>query len=169
MFVTQSCLTLCDLMDCSLPGSSVHGILQAEILEWVAIPFSKVSSLIQGSNPGLLHIRQILYRLSHQVAKNRERSFPTPREAGTFSFAQPCALGSLPLPVSGCTVWLFNPLASTLHPALPAALYLQGLAKLTSDVIQKVLNERFSNGGVCFKLNSKQKLFNQGIYPLPQA
>ena len=35
---TQSCPTLCDLMDCSPPGSSVHGILQAGILEWVAIP-----------------------------------------------------------------------------------------------------------------------------------
>ena len=34
----QSCLTLCDPMDCSLPGSSVRGILQAGILEWVAIP-----------------------------------------------------------------------------------------------------------------------------------
>ena len=36
--VTQSCPTLCDPMDCSLPGSSVHGIFQARILEWVAIP-----------------------------------------------------------------------------------------------------------------------------------
>ena len=36
MSVTQSCLTLCDPMDCSLPGSSVHGILQATILEWVS-------------------------------------------------------------------------------------------------------------------------------------
>ena len=34
----QSCLTLCHPMDCSLPGSSVHGILQARILEWVAYP-----------------------------------------------------------------------------------------------------------------------------------
>ena len=40
MIVTQSCLTLCDLMDYSPPGSSVYGILQARILEWVAIPFS---------------------------------------------------------------------------------------------------------------------------------
>ena len=39
--VTQSCPTLFDLMDCSPSGSSVHGILQARILEWVAIPFSK--------------------------------------------------------------------------------------------------------------------------------
>ena len=36
----QSCLTLCDPMDCSLPGSSVHGIFQARVLEWVAIAFS---------------------------------------------------------------------------------------------------------------------------------
>ena len=41
MLVAQSCLTLCDPMDYSLPGSSVHGILQARILEWVAIPFSR--------------------------------------------------------------------------------------------------------------------------------
>ena len=37
----QSCLTLCDPVDCSLPGSSLHGILQARILEWVAISFSR--------------------------------------------------------------------------------------------------------------------------------
>ena len=36
----QSCPTLCDPMDCSLPGSSVHGIFQARVLEWVAIAFS---------------------------------------------------------------------------------------------------------------------------------
>ena len=39
--VTQSCPNLCDPVDCSLPGSSVHGILQARILEWVAISFSR--------------------------------------------------------------------------------------------------------------------------------
>ena len=37
--VAQSCLTLCDPMDCSLPGSSIHGIFQARILEWVAVSF----------------------------------------------------------------------------------------------------------------------------------
>ena len=42
--VFQSCPTLCDPMDCSLPGSPVHGILQARILEWVAIPISRGSS-----------------------------------------------------------------------------------------------------------------------------
>ena len=39
--VAQSCLTLSDPMDCSLPGSSVHRILQAKVLEWVAIAFSE--------------------------------------------------------------------------------------------------------------------------------
>ena len=42
--VAQSCLTLCDPVDCSPPGSSVHGILQARILEWVVISFSRGSS-----------------------------------------------------------------------------------------------------------------------------
>ena len=45
VLVAQSCLTLCGgPMDCSLPGSSIHGIFQAEMLEWVAIPFSRGSS-----------------------------------------------------------------------------------------------------------------------------
>ena len=44
VLVAQSCLTLCDAMDYSPPGSSVHGILQAKIVEWVAIPFSGGSS-----------------------------------------------------------------------------------------------------------------------------
>ena len=41
--VAQSCLTLSDPMDCSLPGSSTHGIFQARVLEWVAISFSNIS------------------------------------------------------------------------------------------------------------------------------
>ena len=40
--VAQSCLTLSDLIDCSLPGSSVHGIFQARVLEWGAIAFSDI-------------------------------------------------------------------------------------------------------------------------------
>ena len=54
-------------MNCSQPGSSVHGILQARILEWFAMPPSRGPSLpTQGLNPGLPHCRQILYHLSHQ-------------------------------------------------------------------------------------------------------
>ena len=43
--VAQLCLTLCDPMDCSLSGSSIHGIFQARVLEWIAISFSRGSSL----------------------------------------------------------------------------------------------------------------------------
>ena len=42
--VAQSCPTLCNPMDCSLPDSSAHGILQARVLEWVAVSFSRRSS-----------------------------------------------------------------------------------------------------------------------------
>ena len=45
--VAQSCPTLSDPMDCSPPGSSVHGIFQAEVLEWGAIAFSEVKQHIQ--------------------------------------------------------------------------------------------------------------------------
>jgi len=44
VLVAESCLTLCNPTDCRLPGSSVHGILQAKRPEWVAIPFSRGSS-----------------------------------------------------------------------------------------------------------------------------
>ena len=47
----QSCLTLCSPMDCSPPGSSLHGILQARVLEWVAMPPSRGSSQLKDSTP----------------------------------------------------------------------------------------------------------------------
>ena len=61
----HSC-ALCDTMGCSPPGSSVHGILQARILEWIAMPSSRDLPNqgifpTQGSYLGLLHCRQILY------------------------------------------------------------------------------------------------------------
>ena len=51
VLVVQLCLTFCDPMDCSPPGISVHGIFQARILEWVAIPFSRAPSN-SGIEPG---------------------------------------------------------------------------------------------------------------------
>ena len=62
----QSCPTLYDPIDGSPPGSPVPGILQAIVLEWIAISFSRGSSLTQGSNPGLPLCKQTLYHLSHQ-------------------------------------------------------------------------------------------------------
>ena len=73
--VTQSCLTLRDPMDCSLPCSSIHGIFQARVLQWVAIFFSRGVFLTQGSNPGLPHCRQTLYRLSHQGSPLTQKVF----------------------------------------------------------------------------------------------
>ena len=66
VLVTQLCLTLCDLMDCSPSGSCVHEIFQARILEWVAISFSRGSSWPRDQTPGLLHCRQILYQLNYK-------------------------------------------------------------------------------------------------------
>ena len=65
----QSCPTLCDPMDCSLPGSSVHAIIQARILEWVAISFSRESS-----QPCVSYVscigRWVLYHYYHLGSPN---------------------------------------------------------------------------------------------------
>ena len=50
--VVQSCLTLSDPMDCSLPGSSVHGIFQPRVLEWVAIAFYFASNTVLRASEG---------------------------------------------------------------------------------------------------------------------
>ena len=63
--VAQSCPTLGNPMDCSLPGSSIHGIFQARVLEWGAIAFSRRSSRPRDWTR-LQHCRQTLYHLSHQ-------------------------------------------------------------------------------------------------------
>ena len=62
--VPQSCLTLCESMDLSLPGSAIHGILQVRILGCYFL--LQGIFLNQGSNPGLPHCRQTLQPLSHQ-------------------------------------------------------------------------------------------------------
>ena len=64
----QSCPTLCDLVDCIPPGSSVHGILQARILEWVAMPSSRGSSQPRGQTCVSCFScigRQVLYHQRH--------------------------------------------------------------------------------------------------------
>ena len=55
--VVQSCPAVCDPMDCSLPGPSVHGISQARILEWVAISFSSVHVCVSTKDIWWLHIK----------------------------------------------------------------------------------------------------------------
>ena len=62
----QSCLTLCNLTDYSLPGSPVHGILQARGLEWVDIPFSRGSSWPRDRTQVSWIAGRFFHRLSHQ-------------------------------------------------------------------------------------------------------
>ena len=65
VLIAQSCLALWDPVDCSPPGSSIHGVLQTRILEWVAVPFSREPS--QSRNwTQVSHCRWILYHLSHE-------------------------------------------------------------------------------------------------------
>ena len=73
--VAQSCLTLSDPMD-----YTVHGILQARILDWVAFFILQGIFPTQGSNPGLPHCGQILYQLSHKG------SLKSVREAQYYHF-----------------------------------------------------------------------------------
>ena len=86
--VAQFCPTLCDTMDCSPPGSSMHGISQSRILEWVAIFLLQGIFLTRGLNPSfpsLLHCRWILYLLSYEAVQFF-RSFPpsSPHTCGSL-------------------------------------------------------------------------------------
>ena len=78
LVVCESVTTPCDPMDCSLPGFSVHGILQARILDWVAVPFSRIFPT-QRSNPRLLHCRLFTTRATREVPKcllNTKETWP---------------------------------------------------------------------------------------------
>ena len=83
--VAQSCPTLCDPID-----HTVHGILQARILEWVAFPSSRGIFPTHGSNPGLPHCRWILYQLSY-------RGSPSKMEGSSQSIIVLCAIRGFPL------------------------------------------------------------------------
>ena len=68
VLVSQSCLTLCNTMDCSMTGSSVQGISQARILEWVALSFFRGSSQLRDRTQVSCIGRQILYHLATREA-----------------------------------------------------------------------------------------------------
>ena len=81
MLVTQSCLTLCNSVDCSLPGSSVHGILQARILEQVAIPFSRGSSWPRDQ----IHVSHSVSKFLTMWATREAKNNGTPRKLNIHS------------------------------------------------------------------------------------
>ena len=96
--VIQSCPTLCDAMDCSLPGSSVH--LDSPGRNTGCHALLQVIFPTQGSNPGLLHCRQILYWLSHQGIHARINS--------RFSCRMTLAKTSLLLTLWGHMAWTLS-------------------------------------------------------------
>ena len=78
--LVQWCLTLCDPMDCSPPGSSAHGILQVRILEWVALPSSRGSSrptdriCISCKEGGVLYIRELHSDIRTPIPQGKSKS-----------------------------------------------------------------------------------------------
>ena len=77
--VTQSCPTLSDPMDCSLPGSSVRGIFQARVLEWDAIAFSGLQTILQSysDQDSMVLAQRQKYRSMEQNRKSRDKSMDT--------------------------------------------------------------------------------------------
>ena len=72
VLAAKSCLNLCDSMDCSPPGFSVHGILQARIVEWVAIPSSRGSSQPRDQTQvSCIAVDSLPFGLSHLLLPKR--------------------------------------------------------------------------------------------------
>ena len=151
VLVTQSCPTFCDPMVCILPGSSVPGILQARILNWVAVPFSRGSSQPMDQT---------------QVFHITGRFF-TIWATGDF-------LRHLLLPVpSLCTVWDFTSLPSLILPHLadwtsyPISFLMQcsspGLSPSEHKLIQKPTESSVSNRS--FKNYWKRWVFSRKENP----
>ena len=135
----QSCLTLCDPMNCSLSGSSVHGILQARILEWVAFPspgdlpnpgMESASPAMQVDTLPLCYLGSVkqLYSNKNSFLKNilenkrkKGRKPCSDRNPGPHSCSDSCLLAQVPeVPVCGwlvtnsrCLSDLFPPMGGT--------------------------------------------------------
>ena len=85
VLAAQFCPSLCDPIDCSLPGSSVHGILQTRILEWVAIPFSRGISWLRDQT-WVSHIGGSFFT----IWANREAPYQETPQVQFSSVTQPC-------------------------------------------------------------------------------
>ena len=114
--VAQSCLTLCNPMDCSLLGSSVHGILQARILEWGAILFSRESSQSrdQTQNRRMI-IKSIVLYTGKTIALTR-RTFIGKVMSLLFNMLSRLVISFLPTSKHLLTSWLQSPSAVILEP-----------------------------------------------------
>ena len=94
--VTQSCLTLSDLVDCSPPGSSIRGIFQARVLEWGAIAFSRFGHYLLGNSARFHGVRSSSHRtaLPFQMSAGNRRflRLPTTSVQFTYKWEGPMAL-----------------------------------------------------------------------------
>ena len=79
----RKCLTLCDPMDCSLPCSSIHGIFQARVLEWVSISFSRVSSQARDWTQVscIVGRRFTIWATREVYLRKREKQIGSPKES----------------------------------------------------------------------------------------
>ena len=110
VLVAQSCPTLCNPMDCNPPGSSVHEIFQARILEWVAISFSRGSSQPRDRTHVSYIGRQILPCLSHQGGLHRGHMKENVAQTSTL-----LSMGRVMKDPSGlCPWWLTDTMCVTL-------------------------------------------------------
>ena len=130
--VAQSCPTLCDPMDCSLPGFSLHGILQVRVLEWVAISFSRGSSRprdrtqvsrIPGRHFNLWATRESGKRViqTYSISKTHSISFIFPfheiyKSKLVSGIPESCPKASISVPRSSPTahlicVYLYSPMS----------------------------------------------------------
>ena len=85
----QLCPILCDPMDCSLPGPSVHGILQARILEWASMPSSKGSSWIRNEKL-ICYVSYIGRQITYRLLVPPGKPFPTPRAIRNTTHFREC-------------------------------------------------------------------------------
>ena len=99
--VPKSYLTLCNPMDCSPPGSSVHGIIQVRILEWVAIPFSRGSSQSRDQTLQADSLPAEPQGIGHGQKKSLFLPSPSPSRLGTDGDS---SQGGVPSPF-----WVFHP------------------------------------------------------------
>ena len=103
-------------MDYSPPGSSVHGILQARIMEWVAYSLLQGFFLTHESNPGLLHCRQILFHLGHQEVYIILNVFPAFHSPFCSSIIPCWSSQTLTLPLSEHSWWKSFKICSSCWP-----------------------------------------------------
>ena len=152
--VAQSCAALCDTMGCNLPGFSVHGIFSGKSTGVGCHFHLQGIFLNQGSNPGLLHCRQMLYPLSHQgspnsILKSIDITLPTKVHLIKALF--------FPVVVYGCERWIIKKAECRKTDAFELwcwrkLLRVPWTARISNQSILKEINPEYSLEGPMLKL-----------------